>query len=553
MTPSVDLKFEAPGPGTWILDTQHVTIPRTKYGAGTRAPIVAETMNETMERYGLLVMRAMLCVNGFLYGRTHTFGTEPGSNDVPSVDDPPIRERLDRAVEQFNRRYWEVERREWFEKVKPDSIRRNLAFASVDVSSLGRKELFEHLSACRENSFLMAKRHHTFNVAATLPTAFLLTDVVEWTGIPPADAISLLDGATPISAGITPELEALADAIREDDELRLLVGSDSDPEEILKQLRNSPGKVGGAARRFLLMDGLRLATGFDVTDKTASELPGILLENIKNTVEKGTPDQSAQAAALANFVRNQVPAERRETFDEELADARASIRIKDERGLYNDVWMSGIERMALLEVGSRLADEGRLHDREHIMEADWDEIQQVWSGGDAPSADELEERRKSRMSLTFRVAPPFLGPPPSPPRQIVGLPPEVLRINSAQATLGQIMGRRPPPQDGEDLVGVTANKGEYEGTARVAVGDYSFDRIQTGDVLVTSTHSEAFNAVVQRLGAIVADTGGPLSHLSIVSREIGIPCVVTCKNATTLIKDGDRIRVDGESGRVTIL
>ena len=126
-------------------------------------------------------------------------------------------------------------------------------------------------------------------------------------------------------------------------------------------------------------------------------------------------------------------------------------------------------------------------------------------------------------------------------------------MDAAQAALGNIIGRQQAPQDGEDLVGVTANKGQYEGTARVAVGDYPFDRIQTGDVLVTSTHSEAFNAVVQRLGAIVADTGGPLSHLSIVSREIGIPCVVTCKNATMLIKDGDRIRVDGESGRVTIL
>ena len=111
----------------------------------------------------------------------------------------------------------------------------------------------------------------------------------------------------------------------------------------------------------------------------------------------------------------------------------------------------------------------------------------------------------------------------------------------------------PPEGQPEDLLGTVASGGQYEGTARVVIGVYSFDRIETGDVLVTSTHSEAFNAVVQRLGAIVADTGGPLSHLSIVSREIGIPCLVSCRNATRLIKDGDRIRVDGESGRVTIL
>lgn len=133
------------------------------------------------------------------------------------------------------------------------------------------------------------------------------------------------------------------------------------------------------------------------------------------------------------------------------------------------------------------------------------------------------------------------------------LPPEVVRLNAAAATLGQIMGQTLPPQNGEDLVGTVASKGDYEGIARVVVGDYAFDRIQTGDVLVTSTHSEAFNAVAQRLGAIVADTGGPLSHLSIVSRELGIPCIVSCRNATVLIKDGDRVRLDREAGRMTIL
>ncbi|MCH8222915.1 MAG: hypothetical protein IH868_05835 [Chloroflexi bacterium] len=318
-------------------------------------------------------------------------------------------------------------------------------------------------------------------------------------------------------------------------------------------MRDLPGKIGDAARRFWLMDGHRLATGFSVTDKAAYELPELLLEKIRNAVESGMPDRSEQAKVVATFVRNQVPAKHRATFDEELADARASIRIKDERGLYNDVWASGVERKALVEAGNRLVAEGRLHDREHLMEASWPELVDIWNGDSSPSADELAERRCARMSLTFRDAPPFLGPPPSPIPEIEGLPPEMLRMNRAQATLGQVLGQRAPSDDGEDLVGAVANSGEYEGIARVAVGDYSFDRIRTGDVLVTSTHSEAFNAVVQRLGAIVADTGGVLSHLSIVSREIGIPCIVTCKNATTLIKDGDRIRVDGESGRVTVI
>ncbi|MCI0874880.1 MAG: pyruvate, phosphate dikinase, partial [Chloroflexi bacterium] len=114
---------------------------------------------------------------------------------------------------------------------------------------------------------------------------------------------------------------------------------------------------------------------------------------------------------------------------------------------------------------------------------------------------------------------------------------------------------RPPAmsEDAPDLTGTAASKGTYEGRARVAVGDYRFDQIDQGDVLVTSTHSEAFNAVAGRVGAIVTDTGGILSHLSIVSRELGIPCVVACKNATTVIPEGAMVRVDGNSGAVTIL
>ena len=117
------------------------------------------------------------------------------------------------------------------------------------------------------------------------------------------------------------------------------------------------------------------------------------------------------------------------------------------------------------------------------MEASWAELVELWNGDSSPSADELAERRSARMSLTFHDAPPFLGPPPSPIPEIEGLPPEVLRMNRAQATLSQVLGQRAPSDDGEDLVGAVANSGEYEGIARVAVGDYAFERIKTGDEL----------------------------------------------------------------------
>ncbi len=553
MTPSVDLKFEAPGVGTWVLDTQHYPTPMTRFIAEIIPQTIARGQSATVARYGQLMVATMIPINGFHYARRHMVGTEPGSNKPPSVDNPEVKKLLALAAERLRTKYWLEERRQWFEEVKPDSIRINLALASVDVTGLGRAELLDHLSVCRDNAVEMCMRHHTFNLAATAPTTFLIADVMDWTGLSPADATSLLDGASPISVGITPELEALADAIREDVEGAELIQSMTDPAEILARLRAMPGAIGEAMQRFWLMDGHRLATGFDVSAKNAYELPDMLLLNIRNTVESGPPDRTAEAEAVARFVRNQVPPEHRAMFDEELADARASIVIKDERGLYNDIWASGVARKALLEAGHRLVDEGRLHDREHFMEADWEEMQSIWNGDDGPSAQELAMRREARMSLSWQDAPPFLGPPPAPPAPIEGLPSEALRWNQAATAMALAMRLGPPEAQTEDLLGTVASKGQFEGTARVAVGDYSFDRIQDGDVLVTSTHSEAFNAIVQKLGAIVADTGGLLSHLSIVSREIGIPCIVSCRNATRLIKDGDRVSVDGESGRVTIL
>ena len=80
-----------------------------------------------------------------------------------------------------------------------------------------------------------------------------------------------------------------------------------------------------------------------------------------------------------------------------------------------------------------------------------------------------------------------------------------------------------------------------------------FDRLEKGDILVTKNTSAGFNVVLPIIGALVTDRGGILSHAAIVSREFGIPGVVGTKSASQLIKDGDKIRVNGDTGEVEIL
>jgi pyruvate,water dikinase len=77
--------------------------------------------------------------------------------------------------------------------------------------------------------------------------------------------------------------------------------------------------------------------------------------------------------------------------------------------------------------------------------------------------------------------------------------------------------------------------------------------LQPGEILVTVTTNVGWTPLFPRLAAIVTDVGAPLSHAAIVARELGIPAVVGCGNATARLKTGDRIRVDGGAGTVTLI
>jgi pyruvate,water dikinase len=103
---------------------------------------------------------------------------------------------------------------------------------------------------------------------------------------------------------------------------------------------------------------------------------------------------------------------------------------------------------------------------------------------------------------------------------------------------------------------VTGNpgaSGRVEGTARIIHRPEDGDRLLPGEILVTTTTNVGWTPLFPKAAAVVTDVGMPLAHASIVARELGIPAVVGCGNATLRIHDGDRIIVDGSHGRVEIL
>lgn len=105
----------------------------------------------------------------------------------------------------------------------------------------------------------------------------------------------------------------------------------------------------------------------------------------------------------------------------------------------------------------------------------------------------------------------------------------------------------------ESLKGFAGAAGRIEGIVRILTNPKDGDKLQAGEILVASTTNVGWTPLFPKAAAIITDIGAPLSHAAIVARELGIPAVVGCGNATTRLKTGDRVLVDGGQGIVHIL
>ncbi len=537
-----DLRFDPPGPGTWNLDAVHFPRPVTRYWAETHPVPFSRGFGEFTRFYGMLLDTLNTAYpNGFAY----TMMSPASPEDVPA--------RFQRAQEVWEGKLWREQLREWDEVVKPASLAAHRAIQAVDPDSLSDEELSSHLARCHDHHAAMITQHMRFTAGAMVPTGDFLAHATVWTGLPSAALLGLLRGAAPVSAGASGELENLVEAVSNDPRARDLLSSDGDPAEVLGELRSLGGESGAAIGAYLDLVGWRLLDGFDISGPCALELPDVLLRAMRAASE-GRDEETAKVEEQTAAVRAKVPEEHRAEFDEMLGEARLMYRLRDERGVFSDIWASGLMRRAVLAAGRRLAAAGRLSDPEHLVDATVDEMRALLSGAQDPSAEELAARAQYRATRSAKEAPAFLGEAPSPPPDPSGLPPAAARMMHAMGlVMSEMLGSSEEEHEADVLRGLAASRGVYEGPARRIVGPSEFDRIVKGDVLVTESTSEAFNILLPLLGGIVTDSGGLLSHSAIVAREYGIPGVVGTREATQRIADGARVRVDGDSGEVTVL
>jgi rifampicin phosphotransferase len=537
------LSFDAPGPGAWLRDRVHMPRPWSHYQQEIYSPALAEGFREAGRRYGWLVDYVEFrFVHGFAY-----FCVRP-------VGEAQVPERFAAAERAFESRIWREDADRWEQVVKPAAIRAHLALQAVEPTALTRAQVLAHLERCREHQRQMIIQHHTFNGVAFGPVGDFVAHVTEWSGIDPARIVALARGAAPESAGASAELDRLVAALAADRQARALLDADNEPGETLMRLRELDGEVGPAAAEYLDSVGYRLLDSLDVGDPCTLEVPEVVVRRLRRALEDGSrPDQGPSAQEVAR-VRDRVPAPYRDEFDALLAETRLTSRVRDERGIFSEVWAGGIVRRAILAAGELLAREGRIEAGGHLVEAGYAEIRALMQGSGGPSAEELARRAQFRADRRLLQTPGALGDPPQPPPPLDALPlPAARAMRALDTALGTLFGEAETDSEPATVRGIAASPGTYTGTARVISGPEQFVRLQPGDVLVAVSTTESFNTVLPLLGALVTDSGGLLSHAAIVSREYGIPAVVGTRDATTLIHDGALVRVDGRTGAVEIL
>ncbi len=192
-------------------------------------------------------------------------------------------------------------------------------------------------------------------------------------------------------------------------------------------------------------------------------------------------------------------------------------------------------RSVMRELGGRHATRGVLQRWQDILLLQLDELD-AFLAAPPGFADVIAERRRMLALLETRE-PPFV---------FEGAPPPLSAFGDR--------GERPevPNTAGEVLHGIGVSPGVHTGRARVITSLDVDSDLEPGEVIVTEVTDASWGPLMLSAGAIVVETGAPISHAAIVSRELGIPAAVSVPNATRRIANGRLVTVDGGTGTVTL-
>ena len=280
------------------------------------------------------------------------------------------------------------------------------------------------------------------------------------------------------------------------------------------------------------------------TWETDTSIPLRTLDQVRKQPDEKNPQNGADSASEdRQQVVEEVRAKLAELGNEELvgvfegALVGANQMVFRERAKTSLVRVLHESRMAIRELGKRHTESGTVSDPEHIFMLLDEELESFVADPSRYSAL-LHDRYENWLKLWDLTPPFFLRD---------GIIPPLTEWETAAPTAKSALS------EGDVLAGTAGCPGVVTGRARIVRDPTSPPDLEPGDIMVAPLTDPAWTPLFLAVDGVVVNVGGQVSHAVIVSREMGIPCVVSVADATERIQDGATITVDGTNGNVTLI
>ncbi len=231
---------------------------------------------------------------------------------------------------------------------------------------------------------------------------------------------------------------------------------------------------------------------------------------------------------------------RRRVFEWALDWAQEGASIREDVFFFAFVGWP-LARRAILEMGKRLTERGIIDVAEDVCFLTWVEFIESGSRRASTGYQRIVAERRADFAAQANLAPPPMvpvgGPPTTAASRIKAVVKKAITGSSRRASK-------------DELYGSAVSPGRVTGPARLLASAADVGRLQAGDIVVTRAATPDWTPTFSIAAGLVTDTGGPLSHCSIVAREFGIPAVMGVPTATQRILEGQIITIDGAQGSV---
>ena len=340
-------------------------------------------------------------------------------------------------------------------------------------------------------------------------------------------------------------------------------------EEVIGKLEESdPGKEWlKNLYDFLEVDGWRMVRMMDLNEPYWLEEPSTVISPIRAFIKKGGDydlDEvrmnlsKGREKAIADLLQK-VPESDRPWFESLIKLGGKTGSYSEEHDLYCELHMHAVLRRSFLGMGRRLTKAGTIDKPDDILFLNPDEVEMVLMGPEFHKLQYIANRRRERWEYlnenwaeVNEVTHPAVHTTRSNMEEAVGMD---LLPSGDPIIIKIVVGELPRVREElkADIYGVCGAPGVAEGPARVIMTYNQLDEVQKGEILVCPGTNPAWTPIFGLIKAVVIDRGGTLSHTAIVGREYGLPALVNTFTATSMIKTGQRIRVDATEGALYIL